>query len=230
MILFGAKGEKRMRMIDDDEVINILEDYGKYRGILAPTGDGEWDNFIPVSMAKKIVKGSDIDDERYGDAKMSNIIETIYKDEKSVLVFDIDGVLAKYEYGDHNHNICSDEEWDSNAEYYSKLMYEQAQPVKLFQHLINDIRAGKNVYACSVASADESKAKKKFVLRNYSIPEENIILVQNKMDKLQALNNIKEQYPGLPDSKIILIDDTVKVLTHVQDNSDYSTCHISSFL
>lgn len=214
-----------MRLINADEVINILEDCGKYRGVLAPTGDGEWENFIPVSVAKKI-----IDDERHGEAKMSNIIETIYKDGEAVLVFDIDGVLAKYEYGDHNHNICSDEEWDSNAEYYSKLMYEQAQPVKLLRHLINDFRVGKNVYACSVASVYEGKAKKNFVLRNYSIPEENIVLVKSKMDKLKALDSIKRLYPNLSDKKLVLIDDTVKTLTHVQDNSNYSTCHISSFL
>lgn len=54
---------------DINKVINILEDYGKYRGVLAPTGDGEWDNFIPVSIAKKIVKGSYINDERCRGAK-----------------------------------------------------------------------------------------------------------------------------------------------------------------
>lgn len=39
-----------------DKVIGLLEDYGKYKGILTPTWDGEFDNFISVSDAKRIVR------------------------------------------------------------------------------------------------------------------------------------------------------------------------------
>lgn len=161
---------------------------------------------------------------------MSNIVEIILNDEELVLVFDIDGVLAKYEYGEHNHNICSDEEWDKNAEYYSKLIYERAKPIKLMQYVIDNIKNKENVYACSVASEGEAEAKKRFILSNYNIPEKNIILVCNKMDKLQAMHEIKKQHPSLPNEKLVLIDDTIESLTYVQDNSNYTTCHISSFL
>lgn len=157
---------------------------------------------------------------------MSKILELI-NDKDSVVVFDIDGVLAKYEFGEHNHNSCSDAEWDADAEHQSELVYSSAKPVRFFQKLILDKR---NVYACSVASHGEEKAKKAFIRRHYAIPEENIILVDNKLDKLQALHNIKAKYPDIPDRLVVMIEDTVKTLTYIQENSGYSTCHVSSFL
>ena len=36
--------------------------------------------------------------------------------------------------------------------------------------------------------------------------------------------------PNVPDEKIILIDDTAEILCDVQDNTNYSTAHVSSFL
>ena len=42
-----------------------------------------------------------------------NSIKELLNDEKSILVFDIDGVLAVLEFGEHNHYFLSDEEWDS---------------------------------------------------------------------------------------------------------------------
>lgn len=41
---------------DINKVIELIEDYGKYKGVSAPTGDGEWENFISVSVAKQIVR------------------------------------------------------------------------------------------------------------------------------------------------------------------------------
>ena len=37
-------------------ILDQLEDYGKYKGILRCEGEG-FENYIPVSVAKQIVKG-----------------------------------------------------------------------------------------------------------------------------------------------------------------------------
>lgn len=161
---------------------------------------------------------------------MSKIMDLIY-DEESIVVFDIDGVLAKYEFGERNHNSCSDEEWDKDTVYHATMVYGSAKPSRLFQELIQHKRAkSSNVYACSVASHGEDDAKTSFVRRYYDIPEGNIFLVRDKLHKLQVLNSIKMRHPNVPDEKIIIVEDTIKTLTYIQENSNYSTCHVSSFL
>ena len=163
----------------------------------------------------------------------SSKIEELIYDKDSIVIFDIDGVLAKYEFGERNHNCCSDEEWDNNIVYYSATIYDSAKPVREFQELINEKRYG-SVYTCSVAKGYEQYAKVSFVRRFYNIPEENILFVESKEQKLEALKAIraKNKLKGhdIPDEKYIMVDDTVKVLTNIQDNSDFSTCHVSSFL
>lgn len=56
------------KIIDDesiafnmDVVLNQLEDYGKYKGVLKYEDGGECENYIPVSTAKQIVKGKGLD-------------------------------------------------------------------------------------------------------------------------------------------------------------------------
>ncbi len=45
---------------DMDMVLDQLEDYGKYKGLLHCEGEG-FENYIPVSVAKQIVKGRGLD-------------------------------------------------------------------------------------------------------------------------------------------------------------------------
>ena len=44
---------------DMDMVLDQLEDYGKYKGVILYSGDdtNSGDNYIPVSIAKQIVRG-----------------------------------------------------------------------------------------------------------------------------------------------------------------------------
>lgn len=45
---------------DMDMDLDQLEDYGKYKGLLHCEGEG-FENYIPVSVAKQIVKGRGLD-------------------------------------------------------------------------------------------------------------------------------------------------------------------------
>lgn len=49
--------DKQPVVFDMDMVIDQLEDYGKYKGILK-NENGKCENYIPVSMAVKIVKAA----------------------------------------------------------------------------------------------------------------------------------------------------------------------------
>lgn len=48
--------KKQPTFFDLDTVLDQLEDYGKYKGILRCEGEG-FENYIPVSVAKQIVRG-----------------------------------------------------------------------------------------------------------------------------------------------------------------------------
>ena len=56
-------------------------------------------------------------------------------------------------------------------------------------------------------------------------------MAKNQSEKLGIIRRIHDTYfPGLEDPYIVVVDDTVKILTQVQENSGYSTVHISAFI
>lgn len=161
---------------------------------------------------------------------MNSQIRELVKNENAVLVFDVDGVLAAYEYGERNHNACKDNEWDEYLK--TNNTYESARPLITIQKWLVEHGNIDRTYVCT-ASANESEFMKKadFVVRNYPIKRENIFMTLERNEKLEVLKRIHETcYPGLGDEMIIMIDDTTEVLTNIQEHSEYSTAHISSFI
>ena len=66
---------------------------------------------------------------------------------------------------------------------------------------------------------------------HYGVLENHIYFVQESLGKLDCLREIhRTWFPWLCPEMIVLIDDTVKILNHVQENSQFATVHISSFL
>lgn len=160
---------------------------------------------------------------------MKSKIMEMAKDPRAVLVFDIDGVLAAYEYGERNHNACRDDEWEEFMKTHD--VYEDARPIKTIQNFLKKYTDPTRVFACSVAESYEVDQKKKFVTDNYLIPKENVICVQSKKEKLKVLKMIRDtKFPKLDEKWIIMVEDTTGTLTDIQENSNFSTMHISSFL
>lgn len=144
-----------------------------------------------------------------------------------VVVFDVDGVLAPYEWGTNCHHSMSDDEWDSRLAAGEDL-YKTIQPVKILQDFI----AQKNpdeVYVCSKAANAEEKSKKEFCIREYGIKPENICLVKKKSDKLTLLNSLRDEL-NIPENQITIVEDTVETLDMIAEKGNYKTIHISSFL
>lgn len=98
-----------------------------------------------------------------------------------VVVFDVDGVLAPYEWGLRKH-CMSDKEWTSILE-SGVDMYSHVKPIKCMQDFIKNKRI-EDVYVCSKSEKAEYEFKKNFCIRKYGIPQEHVKLVEHKSDKV----------------------------------------------
>ena len=154
-----------------------------------------------------------------------NILQYLLKPEIAV-VFDVDGVLAPYEFGYLSHSM-SDEEWDemvsNGINPYSAISYSPKMR-RFISH--KDIQM---VYVCSKCTAAEESGKREFVQEKYGILPENIFFVREQEDKIAVLKHIKE-IENVSDQEIAIVEDTVKTLDRIRENGNYITVHISSFI
>lgn len=154
-----------------------------------------------------------------------NILQHLLEPE-IVVVFDVDGVLAPYEFGYLSHSM-PDEEWDKMVKDginpYSVISY--SPKMKKFISL-KDI---KKVYVCSKCTVKEESGKREFVQEKYGILPENIFFVREQDDKIAILEHIKE-VKNVSDQEVAIVEDTVKTLDKIRGNGNYITVHISSFI
>lgn len=154
-----------------------------------------------------------------------NILQYLLKPEIAV-VFDVDGVLAPYEFGYLSHSM-SDEEWDemvrNDINPYNAISYSPKMR-RFISH--KDI---KKVYVCSKCTAAEESGKREFVQEKYGILPENIFFVREQEDKIAVLKHIKE-IENVSDQEVAIVEDTVKTLDRIRENGNYITVHISSFI
>lgn len=156
---------------------------------------------------------------------MKTLIKYLLK-EDTVIFFDVDGVLAPYEFGENRHCI-DDAEWGRKMK-NGEDMYSTVAPIKLFQQFISQ-KGIDNVYVCSKANPEEYESKMKFCHDGYGIPMDHIIMVSSKNDKLAILKAFAEAN-SIPENKIAMVEDTTKTLDMIAKGSKCSTIHVSSFL
>lgn len=142
-----------------------------------------------------------------------------------VVVFDVDGVLAPYEWGFRKH-CMSDEEWTAILESGDD-MYSHVKPIKCIQDFIKNKRI-EDIFVCSKSEKAEYESKKNFCIREYGIPEDHIVLVEHKSDKVLFLDELAIQLDILP-SELAIVEDTVETLNKIANSRDYHTVHVSSF-
>ena len=155
---------------------------------------------------------------------MSRILDYLMEPE-TVIVFDIDGVLAPYEFGELCHSACPDEDWKSYV--LTKHPYAHIRPVPQLQRFIEEKGADK-VFACSVAEDYEEEGKRDFVVDGYGIAPEQVLFVRSKKEKVPALKGLALSL-GLPEKRVALVDDAVETLDVVMEETDCTTVHVSSF-
>ena len=156
-------------------------------------------------------------------------IKDLLKENDTVLVFDIDGVLAVLEFGKFNHYELDDIEW-SKATEAGISYYTEDKVSKKMQKFLKDKNMNNIYVITTAANENEGIIKKDYVNKYYNIIGENIFYVFDNKNKVDKLKKIKEKYKDLEDYKIIMIDDTVEILNRVMDNTNFSTAHISTFL
>lgn len=156
-------------------------------------------------------------------------IKELLRDKNSILVFDVDGVLAILEFGERNHYYATDEEWDKlvdeGANYYT-----EDKVSKKMQEFLKTRDMNKIYVITQIGVNKEGEYKKQFVHKYYNILEDHVYFVNRNKEKAKEVIEIRNMHPEVEDEKIIMIDDTPEILCDVQDHTNYSTAHISSFL
>jgi len=156
-------------------------------------------------------------------------IKELLKEKNSVLVFDVDGVLALLEFGEYNHYYMSDEDWDNFVNEDNNL-YTEDKVSKKMQAFLKDKDKSKIYVITAIGVNKEGEYKKEYVSKYYGIKPENVYYVDRNNDKVSKLIEIKKKHPEIEDYKLVMIDDTPDILTDIQETTDFSTAHISSFL
>lgn len=159
---------------------------------------------------------------------MKSRIKELLNSEESILVFDVDGVLARMEFGIYTHYDVDDLEFAKLL--YEKDLYEDIKPFKVMQEFLKD-KNMKNVYVITRVMNDiELIYKKRYLKRNYNIIGDNVFLVMKDTEKKEILKNIHSIHLEKEEKDIVMIDDNINVLNDIMENTKFSTVHISSFL
>ena len=155
---------------------------------------------------------------------MSKILEHLMKPSTTV-VFDVDGVLAAYEFGELNHCGCQDEYWEDFCK--GNNPYDKAKPIPQIEKFIK-AKGRNHIYVCSVAKDYERINKTAFCMREYGISRDHIFFVDNASEKQAVLEKIEEM-EGKKQINIALVEDTVTTLNQLYTETDFCTVHVSSF-
>jgi hypothetical protein len=146
-----------------------------------------------------------------------------------VVVFDIDGVLAKYNFPKFERKIFSTDEWISMN--MSSNPYEQIERVTFFDNFMNEMDCNRLYTLSETFTSDEQWNKTAFIKDNFPIREDNIIFVGNKQFKVNVLKEIRKWHEK-EGRRVTLIEDNVEVLASVErlDDKNIRCITISEFL
>lgn len=182
------------------------------------TGAGKGFNILSQPIVNELKRK--IEENNRG--KMSRRLEYLLEEETTV-VFDIDGVLAAFEFGELKHNGCKDDEWEQYV--IENRPYDEARAIPQIKQFIKD-KGIQEVYVCSVAAPFEEENKKEFVMREYGIPAEHIVFVRDKKEKINFLYELAKDKEEI---RVALVEDTTSTLNQLYNASDFCTVHVSSF-
>lgn len=154
---------------------------------------------------------------------MSKLVDYLLEPQTAV-VFDIDGVLAVYEFGELSHSACPDGDWEAYVRAHDP--YASSRPVAQIQEFIRQ-KGPARTYACSVAADYEAAGKRDFVLANYAIEPDHVRMVSAKAKKIAFLDEVAQAL-SLPRRRVALVEDTVATLDLACERG-FTTVHVSSF-
>ena len=138
-----------------------------------------------------------------------------------IVVFDIDGVLVKYDFGKLGFKIMPEKEWiRANMQMD---MYSFMEKTSIFDELISTLNP-MNMYVLSVASSSfEQNNKINFILENQpNIREDNIIFVSQNEYKVEILKELREIYDKARKGhkRIVMIEDNTLIMASIEELKD----------
>lgn len=147
----------------------------------------------------------------------------------TVRFFDIDGVLSIYGYGTDGINVCSDDKFDTFIETFDLYKYAVA-PEFMREYILHYTTPENNYIVSQSGSPAQDKQKIAFVNRCYpgAFPESHILFPRTS-DKTEAVRKVLDEMTDGLSTPHIVIDDSVGVLSRLQDTG-ISAVHVSSLL
>ena len=132
-----------------------------------------------------------------------------------IVIFDVDGVLGKFDFGELGFKILEKEEWlKFNMECDA---YAYVQKTSFFDEFI---KKHPYVMALSVACCSfEQDNKVRFILKNYpTIQREDIMFVSEDCLKVEVLKQLRINLDkaGLHNKRLVLIEDTSRIMGSVE--------------
>lgn len=145
-----------------------------------------------------------------------------------IIVFDLDGVLCPFRFGDTKCFAASDEEWDIYCA-MKEDAYRYVKGIPVMQEIVENLNP-RNVYVLScVTNSYEANSKRAFIEREYpSIEVNNIQFASTRVGKLDMLGVLILKRCQAKDD-CILIEDDLKTIQLAED-SNISCMHISEFV
>ena len=157
-------------------------------------------------------------------------LKSVLSDPKTLVVFDIDGTLSSYNYGDyHCHHEKDTLETKDEFDQIDVYMTARRIPV-IVEYIKEHIRYGGRVFALSKEPHGREESKRRFCKIAYGINPSDVYCVKENVGKIDKLREWSEAYKVLePEGHIVFIDDNEQVLRMVEDNTDVYTAHVTIF-
>ena len=112
-----------------------------------------------------------------------------------------------------------------NVVYSSSDSFAPIAGVAITSLLVNNKDADElNIFLIDNNISEENK--RNFVVREYGLPQEHIVFVRDKKEKLNLLQKLAENKEEI---RVALVEDTTSTLNQIYDVSDFCTIHVSTF-
>ncbi len=156
---------------------------------------------------------------------MSRIWEKL-NDPETTLVFDIDGTLISYNYGEFRAHHELDRA-ETEEEFRSVDIYNGCRGIPAIRDFLKN-RDPQHVYCLSMEPHQHDVSKKKAVHMYYGILPSHVFLVEDHSEKPGVLKKIAEA-SGADQNNLVFIDDNSMVLRRVEEETGFSTAHVTVF-
>lgn len=150
-----------------------------------------------------------------------------------MIVFDIDGVLAKFDFQKNNRKCWNENDWSRIN--ITQNPYNNVVKTRLFDDIIKQKKPEDLCVLSTALTSMEQQNKISFIRKQYSkIPSDQIMFVADDKYKIIVLEALRKSLDnmGKTGKKISMIEDSFSILLSIQEyNHPAIRCfHISDFI